>query len=109
MKYQDELDALESNKTTIESRIAVVEAKIASLNVILTSNTLRMRQLAIGIHTLLCPGKHDGSDCSWFSVENENDPDLVDWEETAHALWLDRAKHGVAKMSELGFIVSDPE
>lgn len=76
-----------------------------------TPASARVKALAVQIHTLLCTLDHSatpGGTCSWFAETAPNDPVLANWSQTAHALWLARARSGIKSMLDLGFTVTDP-
>lgn len=72
--------------------------------------TLRVKQLAVALHSMLCTSEHGPSaQCKWQDVHDFDDPSAPNWSHPDHQLWLQRAKLGVEKMIELGFTVTDPE
>lgn len=109
-KLEQQLEALQSRKTSVESAITELEAKIAQLAAAQPTDSLAVKQLAVGLHTIICQLEHNGprAECTWFQAEHADDHALVNWNDTEHAVWLGRARSGIAYIKTIGFTVTEP-
>lgn len=109
-KLEQQLAVLQSKKTSIEANITELQAKIAQLAAAQPADSLAVKQLAVGLHTIICQLAHNGpqTECTWFQAESPDDHALVNWNDTEHAVWLQRARSGIAYMKTIGFAVTEP-
>jgi hypothetical protein len=109
-KLQQQLEMFQSKKTYIEQQITALEAKLTELAAAQPADSLAVKQLAVGLHTIICQLQHGGPNaaCKWFEAENPDDATLVNWNDPEHKTWLERARSGIANMRTLGFTVTEP-
>lgn len=109
-KIENDRQALIDLKTQIQGQLDIMDAKIAEIEAGRAGASLKLRELAVGLHTLLCTlvhGEGDG-ECTWNTIAEQDSADGADWAEAAHALWLSRASAGITKLRDLGYTVEEP-
>jgi hypothetical protein len=92
----------------LQTALAALEAKKTTEDIARAADSARVRALAVALHQLLCPLEHNPLACTWQRDQDYDNPTTCDWTEPQHIVWLSRARHGIAKMVELGFTVTDP-
>lgn len=69
--------------------------------------TPEVRELAVALHSLLCPDEHPAS-CAWFLDPAAEDPEGADWTQADHRLWLERARSSLGWMVRRGWTLIPP-
>ncbi|HEX5750022.1 MAG TPA: hypothetical protein VFZ09_27580 [Archangium sp.] len=92
------------------AEVAALEVKAAEEDAALALDSPHVRQLAVALHTKLCPDSHDTLECSWFLEDPvaADDPEGADWTAPSHSDWLRRARGGLATERELGWRIYPP-
>ena len=99
-KYEEELRKAEAYVAELKTKIAAEEASR-------TKTSFATRQLAVALHSALCPRSHPG-ECNWHFMENPDDPDRAEWDNEAHRFWLKNIEVGLTEARAIGFTVQEP-
>lgn len=89
------------------ARVAQLEAKQAEEEAAKASASPAVRELAVALHTLLCPDAHPEG-CGWFIDAAADEPEGADWTQEDHQLWLDRTRRALGWMAGHGWKVTPP-
>lgn len=95
-RAERELELLEARRTELLAKVVAERAVPASL---------ARKALAVRLHRELCVAK----DCAWEQDHAGDDPELADWSEAVHALWLSTVNAAVSLQESLGWTVAEPK
>lgn len=109
-KLKQELEAAQARKLENEAKIQAIQAEIVKLEAAQPEDSIYVKMMAVGIHTLICVDSHKGHNpkCLWHQEDGGNDAAKANWNQTAHALWLNYARSGIAFFKSLGVQIIEP-
>ena len=101
-----------STRTALEleatiQRAVGLRAQLAAEETAKAAVTHEVRELAVALHTLLCPDEHPAG-CGWHFDPAADDPEGADWTQEEHRRWLGRARSSLGWMIHHGWTLIPP-